>query len=74
MRGETVRTKCALLVLDLPILVTLTALPSAVTVKAESEGRFDDCRFSENVEHDVGSVYDTVALVSVGGVVSAVMA
>ena len=49
----------------------MTALPPAVTVKAEAGGRFDSCRFSENPSRINSPASLTPALVSVGGVVSA---
>ena len=71
MAGETVITKTS----GAPGLgktpPTVTALPPAVTVKAEAGGRFDSCRFSENPSRINSPASLTPALVSVGGVVSA---
>ena len=50
---------------------TVTALPSAVTVKAEAGGRVNSCRSSEKVNVMSSPAGLTPASVSVGGVVSA---
>ena len=50
---------------------TVTALPSAVTVKAEAGGRVNSCRSSEKVNVMSSPARLTPASVSVGGVVSA---
>ena len=49
-------------------------LPPAVTVKAETGGRLDPSRFSENWNSIIEPLGTTVALISVGGVVSAATA
>ena len=66
MRGETVIWNMVC-VMSAAMPETVTALPPAVTVKAEAGGRFAGCRFSENSNWTNDPLEKTFALSSAGG-------